>query len=461
MIERITRNWCFRYSICLLLVAILCGGANGQNLPEPEREQLLNGLRIIFWQRPGDANVLLKLRINSGAAFDLAGKDGTMALLGEALFPDPATREYVTEQLGGKLEVATGYDQIDLTMSGTGAELERMVELVRAALLTTQLSPENVARLREAKIKELSDKPASKSQLADRAIAARLFGNFPYGRPPGGSVASVAKIERADLMLARERFLNADNATLVVIGGVTKSRVMRTLRQLLGPWQKSDRTVPATFRQPTSPDARILVLNQTGETSAEIRLAVRGFARADRDSAAAALLAQIVRARWQAAVPDLSSGFARHDPHALPGSFMLGGSTPNASAAKAIDAAEKILLALAQNGPTASELDTARSTILGELGRRASQTEAIADAWLNVETYKLPPANSEAGAISSLTVGDLQRVAGRLFKNASLATAVVGDFEQLKSAFGNRLQLLTSEADVKKEVQPLVPTKKP
>ena len=132
---------------------------------------------------------------------------------------------------------------------------------------------------------------------------------------------------------------------------------------------------------------------------------MRGFARADRDSSAAALLAQIVRARWQAAVPDLSSGFARHDPHVLPGSFVLGGSTPNASAAKAIDAAEKILLALAQNGPTASELDTARSTILGELGRRASQTEAIADAWLNVETYKLPPANSEAGAISSLTVG--------------------------------------------------------
>ena len=61
----------------------------------------------------------------------------------------------------------------------------------------------------------------------------------------------------------------------------------------------------------------------------------------------------------------------------------------------------------------------------------------------------------------ALRSGDLQRVAGRLFKNASLATAVVGDFEQLKSAFGNRLQLLTSEAEVKKEVQPLVPTKKP
>src|SRR5213080_4956373 len=147
-----------RCSICLLLVVLVSARISAQTPPEPVREQLLNGLTILFWQRP-DANVLLKLRIRSGAAFDLAGKGGTMALLGDALFPDPTTREYVADQLGGKLDVTTSYDSIDITISGKAGELERIVELLRGALVTPPLTPENVARVRDARLKQLSERP--------------------------------------------------------------------------------------------------------------------------------------------------------------------------------------------------------------------------------------------------------------------------------------------------------------
>ena len=84
----------YLYVWAITLVVLLANGASlsAQSL-QPEREKLLNGLSIIFWPRPGDANVTLKLRIHSGAAFDLAGKAGTMSLLADALFPDTDTRE--------------------------------------------------------------------------------------------------------------------------------------------------------------------------------------------------------------------------------------------------------------------------------------------------------------------------------------------------------------------------------
>ena len=72
----------------------------GQSTPEPERWQLLNGLRVLFWHRPGDQDVFLKLRIHSGAAFDKAGKGGQMAILGDILFPKATTREYFAEEMG-------------------------------------------------------------------------------------------------------------------------------------------------------------------------------------------------------------------------------------------------------------------------------------------------------------------------------------------------------------------------
>lgn len=460
MKQRITRQPYFHYSICLLIVAFACSRASAQSAPEPNREQLLNGLKVLYLERPGEANVLLKLRIHSGAAFDLAGKSGTMALLGDALFPDPETREYVTEQLGGKLSVSTGYDGIDITISGPASEFERLVGLLRGAVVTTQLTTENVTKVREARVKQLSASPGTIADAADRAIAARLFGSFPYGQPAAGTPETVAKIDRADLLLARERFLNADNATLVVIGGVAKLRVMRTLRQLIGPWQKSDRTVPSTFRQPMPPDARVLLLNQTNGTKAEIRLAVRGLARSDRDADAAALLAQIVRARWQAGVPDLSSTFVRHEAHGLPGMFVLGASVPTASAANAIAAGQKMLLTLTQTGPTPDEFDRARGALLSEMSGN-SQSELIANLWLEADTFRLPTSEDQARSIRNLTLADLQRVAGRLFKDASIATVVIGDSEQLKTSFAGTAELRPEKPAIRNTADPVIPTKKP
>src|SRR6185503_857992 len=101
-------------ALCLLLVAPV---AFAQSASEPQREQLLNGLRLLLWEKPGSAEVLLKLRINSGAAFDLSGKSGEMALLGDLLFPDANTFQYFTE-MDGKLEVAVNYDSTTITMMG-------------------------------------------------------------------------------------------------------------------------------------------------------------------------------------------------------------------------------------------------------------------------------------------------------------------------------------------------------
>ena len=76
--------------------------------------------------RPGDQEVLIKLRVHSGAAFDLAGKAGSAALLGDILFPDQITREYFTEEMQGRLDVKTNYDSVTITMQGRAREFERI-----------------------------------------------------------------------------------------------------------------------------------------------------------------------------------------------------------------------------------------------------------------------------------------------------------------------------------------------
>src|SRR5205814_8638624 len=110
----------------------------------------------------------------------------------------------------------------------------------------------------------------------------------------------------------------------------------------------ADRISPLRLRRPDHPDPRALVVDQSNAASAEIRVAVRGLARADRDeSAATSILTRIVRDRWRTASPDLTSVSVRHEPHMLPGMFVMSATAPVTSASKTIASARQIIVAVA------------------------------------------------------------------------------------------------------------------
>lgn len=446
------------FAVNLLLCSLLAAQpVCAQSRVEPQRERLLNGLRLLFWPQPGNPNVTLKLRINSGAAFDLAGKSGQMALLGDLLFPDPAIVDFFTDEMAGKLDVSVNYDSTTITMVGKAGQLEQIVEVLRNALLATPLSAETVTSMRDVRVKMLKDSSLVPASVADRAIAARLFGDFPYGRPAAGSPEDVARIDRADLMLARERFLNSNNATLAIIGGVTKNRAMRVLRQLLGPWRKSEQIVPTTFRQPNAPEARLLIVNLPGP-SAEIRLATRGLSRSDADYYVALVLAKLTQHRWEGTSPELAKQpvFVRNDGYILPGAFVIGATVNNEAVADSILNARKLFDSVISTPATVTELERARTEVINEVSGSFSKPESLPDPWLDVETYRLSGVQDPVASLRAVTPADIQRVASRLFKSSAVASVVIGEAAELKPAFEGRLQY-----EVLGEMAPPAPSPKP
>ena len=439
--------------LCLLvLVPSICA----QSATPPEREELLNGLRLLFWTQPGNPDIILKLRINSGAAFDLAGKSGQMALLGDLLFPDPDTVDFFTTEMGGKLDVKVTYDSTTITMVGKAAEFEQIVEVLRNGLLATPLTPETVARMRDARIKLLRDSTIVPATVADRAIVARLYGDFPYGRPANGSPEDVARVDRADLMLARDRFLNSNNATLAIVGGVTKQRAMKTVRQLLGPWRKSEEIIPTTFRQPNPPDTRTLIVNIPGP-NVEVRLATRGVSRSDADFATATVLARLAQNRWQGLALNLSRSpsFARNEAFVLPGAFVMGATSTDITAADALAAAKKVLNSLMTTPATPEELERAKNEVISETSAMLGKPDALPDPWLDADTYRLSAPQDQVALLRAVTAAELQRVANRLF-NKNIVSVAAGETPALKAALQGRFQY-----EVLGEIATPAPTPKP
>ncbi|MEJ7615659.1 MAG: hypothetical protein WKF30_01490 [Pyrinomonadaceae bacterium] len=110
-------------SLALVFLVNFASVARAQSAnAAPAERQLLNGLKVLISQRPNQTRFLMKLRIKSGAAFDLAGKDGTMALLTDALTPEANTRQDIADELGGRFTIAMDYDTIDFTIEGRAAD---------------------------------------------------------------------------------------------------------------------------------------------------------------------------------------------------------------------------------------------------------------------------------------------------------------------------------------------------
>jgi predicted Zn-dependent peptidase len=218
-----------------------------------------------------------------------------------------------------------------------------------------------------------------------------------------------------------------------LIGGVEPPRAMRVFRQFLGSWRKSETIAPYTFRQPDAPDARTLIVNLPGTSEVEIRLAVRGLARTDRDHAAARVVAALARERWAAALREFQprSTFARHDSHYVTGEMILGATVPAGAAAQTLEAARALVKNLATAPVSAAELDKARSLALAATGARKAHPDALADEWLDAIVYK-STLTEEEQALNALTPAEVQRVAARLFADAKLASVVVGDAAQLR-----------------------------
>jgi len=250
-----------------------------------------------------------------------------MKMLSENLFPNEAAREFFIEDLNGSLDVQTTYDYIQINASAKPESFLTMMETIATAVANPQIDKETTAKLRAALLARIYGLESDPGYVADRAAAARLFGTFPYGRPILGTTGSLLKIEFADLLDARQRFLTADNATVAISGNFDRSLALKALRRYFGGWLKSDKKVPSTFRQPEEPLTAVLELpSPSPGTTAEVRYAFRGVSREDKDFAASLVFTQIFENRLKNRLPSgqFSNIFVHNEFHTLPGIVAAG-----------------------------------------------------------------------------------------------------------------------------------------
>jgi hypothetical protein len=389
---------------------------------QPKKESLLNGLKVLMFPNTASDKVVVRIRVHSGAAFDPQGKEGLMQMLVSSFFPTEAAREYFKDDLGGSLDITANYDYIEVDASAKPDSLIPMLETLSGGIVNTVIDKETTQTLRAAQLAKVKQLGSDPDYVADRAAAARLFGAFPYGRPQLGTEDSIKKIDFADLLDARQRFLTADNATMTLSGSFETNRALQAVKRYFGGWTRADKKIPATFRQPEDPPVAVFTVASPAADRFAVRVALRGTSRGAADMPAAAVYARILEARLRARLPAAVSALvsARDETRLLPGSIVIAFSGPqNTTGNRNGKVQLDELLPKVLNDPiTDAEFGAARDAAAAVWNKRSPE-----DLWLDRDTYSLPDQANDR-VFDGLTIAKVRDFAASAARQP-MATVVV------------------------------------
>jgi predicted Zn-dependent peptidase len=405
-----------RLAFLSLLLLFLAAVSTAQPLA-PRQEKLLNGLKILMWSQPDAPKVSVKLRVHAGASFDQQGKEGTTCMLAEAFFPTKESREFFADDLGGSLQITCNYDYVEIDATSKPDAYLTMLETIATAISNPTIDKQTADAVEARMVTKLASDEKNASAAADLAVRKRLFGTFPYGRPVYGSSESLKSVDFADLKFIYDRLFGADNATIAVTGNFPPDVAFRAIRRFFGPWFKLDRKVPSTFKQPDPPVAATQMIESTENGITEIRYAVRGVARNDREYAAANVVSKILEERIRVKSPtgQRENVWVKNYANVLPGVLLIGFSriqreiTATVTNERPKFEANEIISSAIGDKITDAEFNRAKTAALAD----QDQID-LATRWLDLDTYKFASVRADQNAIESVSSSDVQSFADRL-----------------------------------------------
>ena len=213
-----------------------------------ERFALDNGLKVVLAERRAIPVVELSLVVDAGFAADQFATPGTANLALAMLDEGTATRSAleISDELlhlGANLGAGSNLDTSFVGMSALKENLDASLDLYADVILNPSFPEQDFARLQQLQIVGIQQE-----KVRPRTLALRLFPHILYGDghayslpfTGSGDEATVAALTPEDLAAFHEAWFKPGNATLVVVGDVTRSEIEPLLTARFGGWRPGD-----------------------------------------------------------------------------------------------------------------------------------------------------------------------------------------------------------------------------
>jgi zinc protease len=355
---------------------------------------------------------------------------------------DMTSQDYLgrLDELGIRLSFESSSEAFSVSIKTLKENLGETIDLVNLALTEARFDPEPLQRARQSLLNDFQSQQRSPGARASQRLLTALWGDHPYAQRALTSAQAINAITAEDLHAFAERQFARDNVTIGVVGDITGDELGPMIDRLLDglPAESDIPDVPApsftALESPQTVEARI--------PQSVIYGAQPGLTRDDADYYAAYLLNHILggsgfesRLVQQVRVErglaySVGSSLAVWDRGGL---LFVSAGTANERAGETVSVIRQAWATMAEEGPTRSELEAAKSNVIGSFTLRLTTSDSIARILVAMQENALGRdyIDRRGDIYQAITLEEVRRVAAEVLDPQALSFVIAGQPEGL------------------------------
>jgi zinc protease len=415
---------------------------SASNASAIEIKEVISTKGIKAWLVEDHTNPIITMDISfrGGSALDPSGKEGLANLVSATL--DEGAGDIKSQEFQRKLEdlaISISFSSRLDSFSGSLRTLKRnqktAFDLLRLALTEPRFDADPVARIRSQIIAGIRRNSENPRLIARRTLFSKLFPNHPYGRPSGGTEASVNVIKVADLKIFVEQRLARNNLVVSVIGDITEAELKTQLDQTFGALPAKATSWKVAEIVPDGTKKTIVVDKAIPQSV--ITFAQPGIKRNHPDFFSAYVMNYVLggggfESRLYEEVREKRglaySAYSYLAPLNHAGLIIGGAGTANARTGETVTVLRDEWAKMSKIGLNQRELTDAKTYLTGSYPLRFSSSGRIAGMMTGIQMEKLgiDYIKKRNSLIEEVTLKDVNRVAAQLLDPNQITMVVVG-----------------------------------
>jgi zinc protease len=384
--------------------------------------------------------ISMNFAFNGGLAYDPEDKPGVARLV--SILLDEGAGDIRSQEFQSKLSdnaislsFTPGRDAFYGSVKTITPNSPLAFDLLRLALTAPRFDPDAVERMKNANVSDIRKDLGDPAWLVARTFNGMIFEGHYYSAPGAGTLDSMSKITRNDLVgFTRAQFAR-DVLRVAIVGDITKEQALKMLDDVFGRLPEKAESMQAQAAKLNYPGKTVLLPLDTPQTY--ISMGTEGISRQDKDWHAALVLNYILGgggfdSRLMKEIREkrgLTYGvYAAFNTMDHANIVQVNMSAGNDKAEESVRLVRDEFAKMAKDGASAQEIADAKSYLTGSLPLELTSTGDIAGALSSLQQDGLPPdyLNIRNKEINAVTAADIKRVAERLLKADNLTTILVG-----------------------------------
>ncbi|MFH1148025.1 MAG: pitrilysin family protein [Pseudomonadota bacterium] len=285
--------------IMIILVAVFTTGPAGAegDLPEAQRFQLENGLKVIIKENHAVPVAALQIWVKAGSIYETDQEAGITHFIEHMIFKGsekygPGEMARIIESAGGEINAYTSYDYTVYHVVIGSKFFNAGLDTLSDAVLEPRLDAEEIEREKKVILEEVSMRRDQPGVRLYEEIMSRAYDTAPYRRPVIGFPETVRSVTR-DLMLAymKRRYVPS-SITVVVVGDVKTAECLPLIKEKFARMSGGPADVVHLEEARTNQVRTVFLKDDISESHLALCFPIPGFN--DPDNVALDLLAAVL-----------------------------------------------------------------------------------------------------------------------------------------------------------------------